>query len=182
MATMVVPMVAPTVGVALLALGGWRVIHAVLAGIGVLLLLAVALGFSESAVNQLIQSVVVRYYLRVLKHPFCLGCIFVNAASFGSLFAYVSGSSLFLINVVGLGPEQYGLTFAATSLGIMGGAFLNSRLNASGISPGYPLTVSLALRAAPHLEANHDTGRLDAALPGHSTPDPRHLGLRANCA
>jgi MFS transporter, DHA1 family, multidrug resistance protein len=42
-----------------------------------------------------------------------LGYILVNAAAFGTLFAYVSGSSLFLINVVELNPVQYGLVFAA---------------------------------------------------------------------
>jgi DHA1 family bicyclomycin/chloramphenicol resistance-like MFS transporter len=152
MATMVVPMIAPTAGAALLAVGGWRVIHAVLAGVGALLLLAMLLGFGESATldpaNRLVPSVVARNYLRVLTHPFCLGYILVNAAAFGSLFAYVSGSPLFLINVVGLRPEQYGLVFAATSLGIMAGAFLNSRLNARGVSPDYPLAVGLVLAAA----------------------------------
>ena len=48
-ATTIVPMIAPTAGAALLALGGWRVIHAVLAGIGLLLLLAISLSFAESA-------------------------------------------------------------------------------------------------------------------------------------
>jgi MFS transporter, DHA1 family, multidrug resistance protein len=71
--------------------------------------------------------------------------VLVNAAAFGALFAYVSGSSLFLINVVGLRPDQYGLVFAATSLGIMAGAFLNGRLSAWGVVPGYPLTIGLAL-------------------------------------
>jgi DHA1 family bicyclomycin/chloramphenicol resistance-like MFS transporter len=40
--------------------------------------------------------------------PLCLGYLLVSA-SIGSLFAYVSGSSLFLINVVGLEPQQCGL-------------------------------------------------------------------------
>jgi MFS transporter, DHA1 family, multidrug resistance protein len=150
-ATTIVPMIAPTAGAALLALGGWRFIHAVLAGIGLLLLLVMLLGFAESArvdpANRLAPSVIARNYLRVLMHPLCLGYIFVNAAAFGALFAYVSGSSLFLINVVGLRLEQYGLVFAATSLGIMGGGFINSRLNAWGVQPGYPLTVGLGLAA-----------------------------------
>jgi len=128
-ATMIVPMIAPTAGAALLALGGWRLIHAVLAGVGLLLLLAMSLGFTESArvdpANRLVPSIIARNYLRVLMHPLCRGYILVNAAAFGALFAYVSGSSLFLINVVGLRPAQYGLVFAATSLGIMAGAFLN---------------------------------------------------------
>ena len=150
-ATMIVPMIAPTAGAALLALSGWRVIHAVLAGVGFLLLLAMLLGFAESAqldpANRLVPSVIARNYLRVLMHPLCLGYILVNAAAFGTLFAYVSGSSLFLINVVGLSPEKCGLVFAATSLGIMGGAFLNGRLSAWGVRPGYPLTVGLVLAA-----------------------------------
>jgi MFS transporter, DHA1 family, multidrug resistance protein len=48
---------------------------------------------------------------------------------------------------VGLKPEQYGLVFAATSLGIMAGAFLNGRLSARGVSPGYPLSAGLLLAA-----------------------------------
>jgi DHA1 family bicyclomycin/chloramphenicol resistance-like MFS transporter len=150
-ATMIVPMIAPAAGAALLALGGWRVIHAVLAGVGLLLLLAMLLGFAESArvdpANRLIPSVIARNYLRVLMHPLCLGYILVNAAAFGALFAYVSGSPLFLINIVGLRPDQYGVVFAATSLGIMAGAFLNSRLSAWGVLPGYPLTTGLGLAA-----------------------------------
>jgi DHA1 family bicyclomycin/chloramphenicol resistance-like MFS transporter len=148
-ATMIVPMIAPTAGAALLALGGWRVIHAVLAGVGLFLLLAMLLGFAESAridpANRLVPSVIARNYLRVLMHPLCLGYILVSATTFGALFAYVSGSSLFLINVVGLRPLQYGLVFAATSLGIMAGAFLNSRLSARGVLPFYPLTAGLLL-------------------------------------
>jgi DHA1 family bicyclomycin/chloramphenicol resistance-like MFS transporter len=142
-------MIAPTAGAVLLALGGWRVIHAVLAGVGLFLLLAMLLGFAESAridaANRLVPSVIARNYLRVLTHPLCLGYILVSSTTFGALFAYVSGSSLFLINVVGLRPLQYGLVFAATSLGIMAGAFLNSRLSARGVSPFYPLTAGLLL-------------------------------------
>jgi DHA1 family bicyclomycin/chloramphenicol resistance-like MFS transporter len=151
MATMVVPMMAPTAGVALLAFGGWRTIHAVLAGVGTLLLMAMLFGFSESATlvstNQLAPSVIVRNYIRVLTHRSCLGYLLVSAAVFGSLFAYVSGSSLFLINVVGLRPELYSLVFAATSLGIMGGSFVSSRLNTLNVAPGYPLMLGLVLAA-----------------------------------
>src|SRR5258708_4538869 len=145
----IIPTIAPTAGAVLLALGGWRVIHAVLAGVGLFLLLAMLLGFAESAridpANRLVPSVIARNYLRVLMHPLCLGYILVSATTFGALFAYVSGSSLFLINVVGLRPLQYGLVFAATSLGIMAGAFLNSRLSARGVLPFYPLTAGLLL-------------------------------------
>jgi len=148
-ATMVVPTIAPSAGAALLALGGWRVIHAVLGGIGLLLLLAMLIGFTESArldpANRLVPSVIARNYLRVLMNPLSLGYILINAAAFGALFAYVSGSSLFLINVVGLRPGQFGVVFAATSLGIMAGAFLNGRLSTRDVAPFYPLTAGLVL-------------------------------------
>ncbi len=149
-ATMAVPMIAPTAGAALLALGGWRAIHGVLAGIGLLLFLLILIGFAESAridpVNRLTPSVIARNYLRVLTHPICLGYILINAAGFGALFAYVSGSSLYFINVVGL-PGQYGLIFAATSFGIMTGAFFNGRLSGRGVAPFYPMTIGLVLAA-----------------------------------
>ncbi len=78
-ATMIVPMIAPTAGAALLALGGWRVIYAVLVGVGLFLLLAMSLGFAESAridpANRLVPSVIARNYLRVLMDPICLGYI-----------------------------------------------------------------------------------------------------------
>jgi hypothetical protein len=102
-----------------------------------------------------------------------------RSRAFGALFAYVSGSSLFLINIVGLRPEQYGLVFAATSLGIMGGAFVNSRLSASGVLPDYPLSIGLGLAA---LSATSLLAMTLAAPPRHLASGPRHLGLWAHRA
>src|SRR5215467_9352015 len=45
----VVTVIAPTTGAALLTLGSWRLIYAIQAGIGALILLVVLLGFTESA-------------------------------------------------------------------------------------------------------------------------------------
>jgi len=47
--------------------------------------------------------------------------------------------------------QQYGLVFAATSLGIMGGGFINSRLQRLGRPAGYPLTIGLVARALFHM-------------------------------
>jgi len=103
-ATLIVPMIAPTVGAALLELGSWRMIHAVLAGIGLLLLLVILIGFAESArldpANRLAPAVIGHNYLRVLRHPAGVAYILINATAFGALFAYVSGSPLFFINVL----------------------------------------------------------------------------------
>jgi MFS transporter, DHA1 family, multidrug resistance protein len=144
----VVTVIAPTAGAALLTIGGWRAIYAIQAGIGVLLLLAVLSAFAESAkidlANRLAPTVVIRSYLRVLTHPYIL----IGAASGAVVFAYVTGSSLFFIGVVGLGPDQYGLIFSACSAAVMSGALLDSRLGRRGISTALVLTIGLTLSAA----------------------------------
>ncbi len=145
----VVPMISPTVGAALLALGGWRIVYLVFLGAACVLLLAMSLGFAESAkidpANRLMPSVIARNYLRVLTHRACLGYILVNAAGAGAVFAYITGSSLFFMNVMGLRPDQYGLIFGASSIAVMGGAFLDGRFSAWGASPGHVLTIGLTL-------------------------------------
>ena len=65
----VVTVIAPTAGAALLTIGGWRSIYAIQAGIGTLLLLALVLGFAESAridpTSRLAPATVIR---RALSH------------------------------------------------------------------------------------------------------------------
>ena len=148
----VVTVIAPTAGAALLTLGSWRLIHAIQAGIGVLLLSAVLLGFAESAridpANRLAPSAVVQSYVHVLTHPLSLAYILVGAAGGATVFACVTGSSLFFIGVVGLRPDQYALIFSACSAAVMGGALLDSWLGRRGISAALVLTIGLALLAA----------------------------------
>jgi MFS transporter, DHA1 family, multidrug resistance protein len=95
----VVTVIAPTAGAALLTIGGWRSIYAIQAGIGALLLLTVMLGFAESAridpASRLAPGVVIRSYVRVLTHPVSVAYILVGAAGGATVFAYVTGSSLF---------------------------------------------------------------------------------------
>jgi MFS transporter, DHA1 family, multidrug resistance protein len=70
------------------------------------------------------------------------------AAGGATVFAYVTGSSLFFIGVVGLRPDQYGLIFSACSAAVMSGALLDGRLGRCGVSAGLVLTIGLALPAA----------------------------------
>ena len=128
----VVTVIAPTAGAALLTIGGWRSIYAIQAVvIGALLLLAVVLGFAESAridrANRLAPEAVIRSYARVLTHPVSFAYILVGAAGGATVFAYVTGSSLFFIGVVGLRPDQYGLIFSACSAAVMSGALPEGR-------------------------------------------------------
>ena len=144
----IVPMVAPTVGAALLLLGGWQAIYLVPIAGGCILLLAMRRLDETARIDSTTRfrpTAAVRDYLRVLTHPICLGNTLCNAAAAGAVFAYITGSSLFFINVMGLSPNQYGLIFGASSLSVMAGTLVNERLSTSGTSPDQLITIGLTV-------------------------------------
>jgi DHA1 family bicyclomycin/chloramphenicol resistance-like MFS transporter len=145
----VVTVIAPSAGAALLAIGSWRLIYAIQAAVSGILILAVLLGFAESAkidpTGRLVPSAVIRDYLRVVRHPVSFSFILVGAAGAAAVFAYVTGASLFFIGVAGLRPDQYGMIFSACSAAVMCGAFLDGRLGRRGVRPDDVLTAGLGL-------------------------------------
>lgn len=137
----VAPVIAPTVGVGVAALGGWRAIYGVLAAGAATLAVAAWFALDESLTTERQDhssyaehfARVTAGYARVLREPVSIGFIIMVALNFGALFAYVSGSSLVLIGVLGVSKRAYGLLFACTSLGLMGGALTNARLSRRGV-------------------------------------------------
>ena len=152
MAGGVAPIIAPTLGVWVAALGGWRAIYGALAAGGVLLLIVASVRLSETAPPHSGESLTVRRmlanYARVIRHPISFGNAVVVALSFGSLFAYVSGSSLGRIGLMGASQRTYGLFFATTALGLMAGAFLSARLTHRGVSHARLISSGLATAAS----------------------------------
>ncbi len=148
LAIYIVPMIAPTVGAALLALSSWRAIYLVPIAGGLMLLIAMS-GMSESAkidpYARLGPTPIVRNYLRIQRHPVCVGNIVCNAAAIGSMFAYFTGSSLFFIDTLCLKPYEYGVIFGASSLWVMAGARGSSKLSGRGLSLAQVIKVELAL-------------------------------------
>lgn len=147
----IVPMIAPSVGAALLTLGGWQAVYWVPIAGGCILLVAMR-GLAETAridpdarFNPMTAA---RDYLSVLSHPVCLGNAICNAAAAGAVFAYITGSSLFLIDVVGLSPGQYGVVFGASSLSVMAGSLLNRRLSGWRVTPRQTIAIGLSLSTA----------------------------------
>jgi DHA1 family bicyclomycin/chloramphenicol resistance-like MFS transporter len=61
------------------------------------------------------------------------------------VFAYITGSSLFFINALGLTPYEYGVIFAASSLSVMVGTRFNTRLERWGMSPEQMIAIGLVL-------------------------------------
>jgi DHA1 family bicyclomycin/chloramphenicol resistance-like MFS transporter len=134
----VAPIIAPTLGVAVATMGGWRAIYGFLAIGGAVLTTVATLRLAESLPQRPGGTFEVQRalggYARVLRHRVSIGYILVVALNFGCLFAYVSGSSLVLIGVLGVSQRMYGLLFAATAFGLMIGALTNARLSKAGIS------------------------------------------------
>jgi DHA1 family bicyclomycin/chloramphenicol resistance-like MFS transporter len=152
MAIYISPIAAPIAGAALLGLGGWRTIYAVLVGLGAVLVAGVWFGLPESprrgGTDRLSLPALVADYGRVLSHPVARAYMTANAASFGVVAAYATGSSLFFIQILGMSPDRYAVIFGLTAAASIGGAFLDSRLGARGISPLYPLSIGLAIVTA----------------------------------
>lgn len=147
----VATVIAPTAGAALLAVAGWQSIYAAQAGIGLMLLVVVLFRFAESATtgrsSRLALSDAIDSYRRVVTHPVSFAYILVGAAGGATVFAYVTGASLFFVGAVGLRPEQYGLIFSACSGAVMAGAFLDGQLGRRGISSARTLATGLTLSA-----------------------------------
>jgi DHA1 family bicyclomycin/chloramphenicol resistance-like MFS transporter len=150
----VAPIVAPTLGVWVAAAGGWRAIYGVLAAGGVALLIAASLGLGESAPRRGAQGRAAHTvrgtlasYARVARHPVTMGYALIMALCFGCLFAYVSGSSLVLIGLMGVSPSTYGALFAATAVGLMLGAFSNARLSRRGVPASRLVSAGLGMIA-----------------------------------
>jgi MFS transporter, DHA1 family, multidrug resistance protein len=145
----IAPIIAPTLGVAVAAMGGWRAIYGALAAGGVVLLAIASLRLGESHPIRPHGSFEVRRalagYARVLRHRVSVGYALVIALNFGSLFAYVSGSSLVLIGLLGVSRRLYGLLFAVTSFGLMVGALTNARLSRRGVPHPRLIAWGLAL-------------------------------------
>ena len=147
----IAPMIAPTIGGGVLAIANWRAIYGILAVGGLVLLLAIALGLDETIksrdVNALKPYRLIGNYLRIFSNRVCIGYALVNALSFGCMFAYVAGSPLVMLKVLGISTTTYGLLFASTAIGIMAGSFLSGRLNTRGVPPARLLGFGLALAA-----------------------------------
>ncbi|MEP6733799.1 MAG: multidrug effflux MFS transporter [bacterium] len=141
------PIIAPTLGVWIATVGGWRAIYGALAAGGIVLSVLVAMLLEESASASARTTLTMRgtleNYFRVVRHPVSMGYALVVALGFGCLFAYVSGSSLVLIGLMGVSPRLYGALFASTAFGLVIGSFTNARLNRRGVSHTKLIAVGL---------------------------------------
>ncbi|QHI97221.1 Bcr/CflA family efflux MFS transporter [Xylophilus rhododendri] len=131
----VAPLVAPILGAAVLMFAGWRTIYAAMAVIGAGLLLLAATGYAETAPQPApgvrrpsVLRAALQGYGTVLADRGYLASTGLLAATFGVMFAYITGSSAVFMGMLGASPALYSLLFACTASGTIIGAANNARL------------------------------------------------------
>ncbi|QRZ61292.1 multidrug effflux MFS transporter [Rothia sp. ZJ932] len=117
------PVLAPLVGGLVLTFGTWRTIFGVLSififlsTIAVFMVIKETLPAEKRRTGNLFDTY--KGLGQVLAIPRYRGFMLTMVFGFGTLFAYVSGSTYVLQNVLGLSETQFTWVFGANSLGIM---------------------------------------------------------------
>jgi DHA1 family bicyclomycin/chloramphenicol resistance-like MFS transporter len=135
MITSVAPVLAPTLGGAVLHVSDWRGVFVVLAAIGAFLLVSCWLSMPETLAPErrhgggLAQT---RDALRTLRRdPRFVVLALTTALGFGAMGAYLAGSSFVLEDQHGLSPQLFALVFGVNGLGLIvagqGGGMLVGR-------------------------------------------------------
>lgn len=123
------PILAPTLGSAVLRGTDWRGVFLTLAGFGVLLVVVAATRLPETlpAARRRRGGArdTLRVYRSLLADRVFLGMVLVAGATTSALFAYVSGSSFVFQQRYGLDAQQFGLAFGAGAIGLIAATQLN---------------------------------------------------------
>ncbi|MBY0333952.1 MAG: multidrug effflux MFS transporter [Acetobacteraceae bacterium] len=139
------PIVAPTLGSALLAGFGWRAIFVTLAGYGAVLAVAVILLLRESLPPERRRrdgpAAVLGTYLGLLTDRRFIGLALSGALLSAGMFTYIGASPFVFMELHGLAPHHYGMLFGLNAIGIMAVA----QGNALAMRRGVPTARALDL-------------------------------------
>ena len=126
------PILAPVIGGQLVGVVGWRGLFGVLAGAGVVILVAVLAWVPESWPPERRAAGGVAQSLRSIGHltrdRSLMGYAIAMGLAFAAMFAYIAGSPFVIQNVYGASPQAFSLIFGANALGQMLVAQVNRRL------------------------------------------------------
>lgn len=125
----VAPVLAPTLGSAVLVVGDWRWVFAVLAvlGIGVIVLAALALPETLPPARRRTLGVrqVLASYRAVLDDPHFRLLVATTALSFAAMFAFVAGSSFVLQGQYGMDEQQFSAIFGSCAVVMIASSQVN---------------------------------------------------------
>ncbi|WP_207391468.1 multidrug effflux MFS transporter [Streptomonospora litoralis] len=123
------PILAPSLGSAVLLTGTWRAVFAALAALGTVLLLVAVLALRETLPPERRRAGEVRPVLRtygsLLTDRDFVIMVLVASLGMSALFSYVSGASFVLQEQYGLDQQQFGLVFGAGAIAVIGASQLN---------------------------------------------------------
>ena len=130
--TALAPVVAPSLGGVLQATFGWRASFLGMAALGLCAIILVVRLLPETMkqppTHPMSLVSIIRGYGTFLRHRTFRIYLAIVSASYGGLFAWISGSSFVLQDLYGLSPLLFGLVFAAATLGYGLGTLLAARL------------------------------------------------------
>ncbi len=133
MALALAPIVAPLIGGQLQVLFGWEANFLFIAGAGWLTLAATYLTLQETlprvARRPAQAGALARSYVRLLGMVHFMGYCLSSASMGGAFQAFIAGSPIALIVVMGLSPEEYGWFILEVPFGYVVGNFISSRLS-----------------------------------------------------
>jgi DHA1 family bicyclomycin/chloramphenicol resistance-like MFS transporter len=145
------PILAPTVGGAILLVTSWRGVFAVQAGVGAVLLAAAALITRETLAPAFRHAGSIRgalaTYRALLRSPRYSRVVVAGSLGFAGFFAYISASSFVYQDVLGFSAQAFGLLFAVNGVGLLATNVMNARLVRT-VAPERLLRVGLGTIAA----------------------------------
>lgn len=123
------PILAPTLGSAVLRWTDWRGVFVMLAVLGVLLIAVALFGLAETLAPHLRHrggaAATVRVYGRLFRDRAFVALVLVVGLFAAAQFAYVAGSSFVLQQQYGLDEQEFGVVFAASVAGLIGAIQFN---------------------------------------------------------
>jgi DHA1 family bicyclomycin/chloramphenicol resistance-like MFS transporter len=144
------PAAGPVLGGVVVGLGGWRAAFWLLAALACVITVATVRLLPETAPGldreALDPARLASAYRLILRDRRFLGFAGVTAATYTGLFCFISGSSHVAQRGLGLGPEAYGLMFAAAVAGyVLGSVIARAVSPRLGIVPMVRIGVALCL-------------------------------------
>lgn len=128
----VAPVIAPSVGGALLVALDWRGIFVVLALVGISIALVAVLALPETLPRERRRPggllPVVRTYRALLRDRTFVALTFASSIVMAALFAYVSGAPFVYQDQFGLDQQQFAIVFSAGAFSMIVATQLNVRL------------------------------------------------------
>ena len=128
----IAPIVGPLIGAVILQLSDWRVSFWAVAGLGVVMVIAVLVAVPETLPAQRRHAGGLRTFAaagrEVLRNRSFVGYLVVAGSAMGALFAYVATSAFVLQSMNGLSPIAYSIDFAANAGGMTIAALVAARL------------------------------------------------------